>query len=316
MKIAIVGAGLCGLGLAWRLSRIPGCSVTIFDNKGIAGGASGVSTGLMHPYVGEQVRRSRKAEEGLQATLRLIDAAEIILGRQVADRSGILRLVLSLQQAAAFERHAVDYKDVHRVSENAFLIESGVTVDVPLYLEGLWQASKKLGAVLYPVKIDSLEQLHDFDRIVVAAGAGVLQFKECHDLPLKMIKGQMLKCERHSGFPYQKSVIAKGSITPCDDPRFFYFGATYEREFNSEKPCLERAIAELQPKFHTFFSEELPLSVIEVKAGIRVSNKQDYFPIVRRVADKIWVMTAMGSRGLLYHAYLAELLSEEILNES
>jgi glycine/D-amino acid oxidase-like deaminating enzyme len=314
MNIAIVGAGLCGVALAWHLSSTGTCKVCLFDGKGIAGGTSGIATGLMHPYAGEQVRRSRKAQEGLAATLRLIDAAEAVLKRAVADRSGILRLTLNPEQVLAFDRHAADYGDVERLSDNRFLIRSGVTVDVPLYLQGLWQAAKNLGAVFYPVMIDSLEQLRDYDRIIVAAGAGVHKFKECGGLPLKMIKGQILTCVRHEGFPYERSVTAKGYISPCGDSRFFHFGATYERQFESEEPCLRLALEQLQPKLKAFFPDGPPLSVVDVRAGIRVSSIHGYFPIARRVADKIWALTAMGSRGLLYHAYMAESLTQAILN--
>ena len=37
MNIAIIGAGLSGLSLAWHLIDRGKCSVTLFDPKGIAG---------------------------------------------------------------------------------------------------------------------------------------------------------------------------------------------------------------------------------------------------------------------------------------
>ena len=40
------------------------------------------------------------------------------------------------------------------------------------------------------------------------------------------------------------------------------------------------------------------------RAGIRVKNPAHYFPILERIDPKTWVVTALGSRGLLYHAYL------------
>lgn len=55
------------------------------------------------------------------------------------------------------------------------------------------------------------------------------------------------------------------------------------------------------------------LEVIDCKAALRVVPKGHYFPIAGRVKDNLWVLTGMGSRGLLYHAYLGKFLAEAIL---
>ncbi len=62
MKIAIIGAGFAGLAGAYYLSEH--FQVTLFDLKGIGGGASGISSGLLHPYPGEKGRRSWHAARG------------------------------------------------------------------------------------------------------------------------------------------------------------------------------------------------------------------------------------------------------------
>ena len=48
------------------------------------------------------------------------------------------------------------------------------------------------------------------------------------------------------------------------------------------------------------------------RAGIRVTNPAHYFPILEQIDPKTWVVTALGSRGLLYHAYLGKKLSLSI----
>ena len=45
-------------------------------------------------------------------------------------------------------------------------------------------------------------------------------------------------------------------------------------------------------------------------------NKEHYLPIVGRLKNNVWLITAMGSRGLLYHAYCAEKLSEAIVADN
>lgn len=51
MNIAIIGAGFSGLALAYFLLQ-SSAHVTLFDAVGIGGGASGIATGLLHPYPG------------------------------------------------------------------------------------------------------------------------------------------------------------------------------------------------------------------------------------------------------------------------
>lgn len=45
MRIAIIGAGFSGLAAAWYFLQQPHLEVTVFDKKGIGGGASGVAAG-------------------------------------------------------------------------------------------------------------------------------------------------------------------------------------------------------------------------------------------------------------------------------
>ena len=76
MKIAVIGAGLAGLATAYYLLEHQDCQVTLFDAKGVGGGASGASTGLVHPYAGEDMRGSWRAHAALEETKRLLDALD------------------------------------------------------------------------------------------------------------------------------------------------------------------------------------------------------------------------------------------------
>jgi glycine/D-amino acid oxidase-like deaminating enzyme len=55
---------------------------------------------------------------------------------------------------------------------------------------------------------------------------------------------------------------------------------------------------------------------LSVQAGLRVSVKGHYLPLVGPVTDKMWVFTGLGSRGLLYHALFASILVEAISSSS
>ncbi len=299
MKVAVVGAGFCGVAVCWHLMQTPGVSVDLFDEKGIGAGASGAAAGLLHPYVGEAGRKSWKADEGLAATLELIAVAEAELGRPVADRSGVVRIG-KVEQL---------FDDIIPQDDGTYLITSGLTVYPHLYLQGLWQAAAKRGAALHPAKITSLEELAAYDRIVLTVGAGIFAFEEARRLKLHRTKGQALVCALPAGAdPLERSIVGKGYLAKGESPRTFYVGSTYEKGDVTAVPCLEAALFELQPKIAGLDPRLANLEVLECRAGIRVGRSGHYIPLLEQLSDKCYAITAMGSRGLLYHAYFAKLL--------
>ena len=61
-KVAIVGAGVCGLGVAWRLAQ-QGCTVTVFERGEVGRGASWAAAGMLAANV--------ESEPGEEALLSL-----------------------------------------------------------------------------------------------------------------------------------------------------------------------------------------------------------------------------------------------------
>ncbi len=294
-KAAVIGAGFAGLALTYHLLK-EGFKVTLIDKKGVGGGASGIALGLVHPYPGEQCRRSLKADEGIAAAKQLLWVAEEKLGRPVANYEGVIRI--------AFDEEAVQnlskYPDVERLNDKHFLIKSGITVFTQSYLEGLWLACKDGGAQLLIQNIEEIPQ--DYDLVVIAAGAGCLPL--CPSLRLKRVKGQVLVCK---GVPPEKSIVGKGYIARGECKETFHFGATYERVwfFKDEEPDLKTALKELKPKFEKLSTQPFP-EILDCKAAFRVTHPHGYFPLIKQLNEKTWAVTAFGSRGLLYHALAAQ----------
>ena len=289
MTVAVIGAGFAGLAAAYHLSDL--FQVTLFDSKGIGGGASGISSGLLHPYPGEKGRRSWHADEALQATQELLQISENMLGQPVANTQGILKMGPILDPGP----------DVEELGSETFLIRSGITVFPELYLEGLWQACQKRGAKLILQTISTLADLSHFDQIVVAAGAGIRNFPECHHLKVNFVKGQILTCALNA--PLERSISAKHYKAVTSSDLIYHLGGTYERDFTNDQPSLETAVSLLQPDS----------KVLDCRAGIRVTNPAHYFPILQQINPKTWVITALGSRGLLYHTYLAKKLRDRLV---
>lgn len=313
MKVAIIGAGFCGLSLSYFLLQSGSCQVTLFDPNGIGGGTSGIATGLLHPYAGEQGRRSWRASEGIGATLALLKHIKTATGRIAASYDGIVRLVHNEEQKAAFISHVERFGDVEQIDDHSFLIKSGITVHSQSYLQGLWEMVAQAGGILVQKPVASLSDLESYDHIVLAAGSGIAGFLEAKRLHFKCTKGQVLTAEVPQSLQKGlQSTIGKGYLAQGESPGMCYLGSTYERLFSSEAPDRSFAEQEILPKAAAFYPQVDQLRIVNCSSGVRVTRPGHYHPIIARFSLSNWALTGMGSRGLLYHAYLAELLAQAI----
>jgi glycine/D-amino acid oxidase-like deaminating enzyme len=248
----------------------------------------------------------------MEATRALLAVSEKALGRPVASRDGIFRPALSLQQKKDFALRAEKDPEAvwqeHPIFGPGIWIPRGMTVYSRLYLEGLWKACQPLGAGFLQESIVSLEDLGAFDRIVLTAGFETLKFAP--HLPLEVTKGQTLLCRWPEKLPC--SVVSQGHITLTEDPSLCQIGSTYEHGFTTLAPD-KIAISELLGKAARIYPPASEYEVVEVRAGARIARPKGYRPILERLNAKTWVFTGLGSRGLLYHAWLGKDLAGELL---
>ena len=319
-KIAVVGGGFAGLGLSYHLLK-HGENVTLFDGKGIGGGASGIASGLLHSYPGQSARLSWRGKEGIDEAKRLLS----IVGDDIYKESGILKIAVTPKQENAFRKLANRYEDVewwdadrcHDFIKGShylpgIFIKSGITIHAPLYLKGLWKVCESLGGQFEKRNV-SLADLEAFDVVVLAAGAGIRGFTAGEKLDLKFNKGQILVCQKPRYFENESSLIGKGYLALSKDEDRCYLGSTYERDFATEKPCMRTATDLIFKQIGQFIPSYGSFKVEECLSQMRVVNAAGYQPIVKKLGEKLYVMTAMGSRGLLYHALLGKELAEEIV---
>ena len=309
MRIAIIGAGFSGLAVAWNLLNLKN-QVVVFDPF-LSGGASAVAAGLLHPYVGEEGRRSLFATEAMQKTEELLQIAKASLRKEVY-REGIIRIAQNEKQRKAYKNHCVVFKDVVDLGKDHFLIKSGKTVFCKRYLQGMRLAIAERGGQFIAEKITDLKQLKDFDQIVVAAGASIRNFPEFEQLKLRFIKGQVLTCKIPLDLQIEKSLVGKGYIATSYEPKICHVGATYERHDLTDTADLLNTQSLLFTKASSFYPDIWRLKPIDCSSAIRVKRQGHYLPMVKEVSSGVWVITAMGSRGLLYHAYFGEKLAQAI----
>ncbi len=300
MKLAVVGAGLAGLSVCYHALE-QGFDVTLFDPKGIGKGASSASTGLLHPFAGKTASRSWEADKGMESTKKLLLSSEEALGMPVASYTGIFRPAVTEQQKIDFRKNKdALWKEISLGGNKVegLWIPQGITVFSRRYLEGLWLACEKKGAIFVKERFSG-----DFDRVVLSVGSEIHQFEECKDLKTRTAIGQSLVCRWDQPLPF--SVSSQGYIAVTEDTQFCQVGSTYE---HTAEPSPQKAI-ELLDKVSAFYPHALDFSLKEIRSGKRIAPREGHKPIVAQVAPKTWVFTGLGSRGLLYHALLGKALA-------
>ncbi|BBI16674.1 Putative uncharacterized protein [Neochlamydia sp. S13] len=325
MRIAIIGTGLSGLATGWFLLKKFSCkqrpSITFFDHLGVGGGASGVAAGLLHPYVGATAKLNRYGLEGFEATEKLLNLASEKMGMPVASYNGFLRVALSLQQKKDFQRSAFQYDDLlwleakeakQKISGLSFhpalFIKKCMAVDCSLYLEGLWKACNEKGAVLERQEIETLDELKAFDHIVLATGAFVNRLLTSQKLPVTEVKGQVIDIVWPNSLePLPCPLSSQAYLIMNKGKNSCILGATYERGFQSAQANLKMASEEIMPKALALLPALEGATVLNCRAGVRASTP-GHMPIIQKIGVNVWVITGMGSKGLLYHALYAEKL--------
>src|SRR5262249_30757439 len=127
----------------------------------------------------------------------------------VAEKTGMLRIAVNDEAIRDYKRTAEKYSDViwleaeecqqkapGIVLQPGIWIPAALTVNSPLYLQGLWTACQRQGARLFLEKVDSLSSLHTYDLVIIATGAAPLP--ELESLPITLVKGQVLEVTRQN----------------------------------------------------------------------------------------------------------------------
>jgi glycine/D-amino acid oxidase-like deaminating enzyme len=314
MRIAVVGAGVAGLSLCYYLLE-KGYEVTLFEKTAIGRGASGIAAGLLHPYVGQKGLRSHFATQALVEARKLLKIAEAYSDLPIANYKGIYRL--------HWDKPPLEYGDIHVfpsinvgfgiTASPCYLIESGVTVFMDRYLDALFRYLKMRGLDFIVNECTSLDPINRFDHTIFTIGEGLRRFPIHHKIPIQFVKGQIISC-RVPAFMEEgeKSVIGKGHISITKEPSIIQLGSTYEHHYKDKRPDLRVAKDYIEPRIKTFFARFDELEILSCYAEVRVCLKGGYLPIIERLTDRTWLLTGMGSRGLLYSGLYGRKLSNLI----
>lgn len=331
MRVAILGAGFAGLAVTWYLLNYTKGSITVdlFDPEPIGGGASGLSSGLLHPYTGKHAKRAWESARCLKETHRLITEASRAIGKPIVLSKGILRPALDPQQIADFQLCAQNNEDTQWLSKEkcedlikgiqlpegggGLFIQEGLTLDVGVYIQGLWQACALLGTQYHQQRLISNEDLESYDRILIAMGPMIKNFPPLKDLPINAVKGQILKLKWPLNVkPPSHSLISQKYLVMSPDHKTCFVGATYEHQFDSPQADSTKAYQDIMPKILAFFPSLEGAEILDCKAGFRASS-HNHLPLLGKITDQFYFFTGLGSKGLLYHAWLGKRVARALL---
>ncbi len=342
----VLGAGLAGLSISKHLMD-SGATVCLIDTGEVASGASGTPLGLVNPATGRWGTKSWKAEDCHHAVYEDLKEIQDHTPVRLFDKTGILRPAQDEEMAERmydnYQKnewpedwcHWLDKKEVHNINPELHCVDGGMwlphglTVNVPTYLKSKADYLANQGLHIVTKADYSLEQTGDYfevilkdgetlkmNSVITTAGHQTKDSDFWNFLPLHAIKGQVAVFESPQTRKFDYSISALGYIASISDTRFVA-GSTYEHHFEDVEPDIEGLdylTGRLGGVYPSLFESA---KLVDQWAGVRAStpNKK---PVVgaHPEIENMYVFAGLGSKGLLYSAYLGNALSEYILHGS
>lgn len=351
-SVIIIGAGVIGLSVAWRLAR-RGMKVSVFDRAKAGSGASHAAAGMLAACTeiepGEEWllplnRESQRlwpgfAEElekdsGLKIDLRQEGTLHVALN---ADEQARLRHHLVLQTkmdlpiywlspAEVREREpllanpvgAIWSPEDHQVDNRK--LASALRIAVLNAGVELYEDTSVDGVIIQDNCIAGIEadgEMHHASTVVLAAGAwsrAIAGLSVDTRPPVRPIKGQMLSLAMKADSPLIRHVVWASGIylVPRLDGRLIV-GATAEEKGFDDSITAGGILSLLQNAWRALPAiEELPL--IETWAGFRPGSRDDA-PVLGPTSVKGLVLaTGHHRNGILQTPVTADIISRFILD--
>jgi glycine oxidase len=347
VDFAIFGGGLAGLSTAISLLD-RGKSVVLLDSKAIGAGASGAIAGMINPATGRRATKAWRVEDSYPAVKELLDRMQETTAGRLYENTGVLRPAqtekMHRQMREQFEKTDWPKDWVHWLSseeisqrhpgihcvKGGLWIPIGLMVRMPDYLTAMhrWINQHPKGRVYidptiertyvngqWILKSDHLDEPLHPDIVIDAKGYGTVRSRDWDWLPLHPVKGQLGIFESEEPLSFSHSISSLGYMARYDD-HTLVVGSTYEHDFADVEPTTE-AIPRLREKL----TRTLPdiadqFTTKQIWSGVRISTP-NHKPILgaHPKHPSLFVYVGLGSKGLLYSKFGADLLSDLILDE-
>jgi len=334
-SVCIVGAGLAGACAALTLSEQ--AEVAVLEAEHPAAGASSAAAGLVNPLMGRRASAVWRLPEALAAVPQILhDAGAGPLFRG----EGVLRPTTEPKQVEFFQEAVAEHPDVAiwlseaevrerfpdvQTVDGAMWIPDGGAVDVPAMVEALLETAQARGATVetgapvaawgadgpsafVDIRRDDGRERRSFDAVLLCLGQGYPGHPSLDALGLRGIRGQTVRvpCPPSASHRALPPMSGRGYVVPAPDGTLVC-GSSYNNDFDDLTPDPEQT-AYILEKTSTMLPGLDQMEPIDVTVGVRVKTESTNLPIIGPMPgrDRVWVFTALGSKGLLTAPMLAQ----------
>lgn len=335
MKVLVIGAGITGLAVGWKLARA-GASVTVIERAHVGSGASVASMGIvpgdataqsqrataLWPAFRSAVESDSKIDIGWQSCGALlvhqpgeapheVAAASQLLSTEAARHAepllapGIAGAVLSPDEAA------LDGRALCRALAVALVRAGGKVLSNEAAIRFEWDGTRITG-IATPFRV------HHADAFVLAMGAWssrIVGLMPDWVPRVKPVKGEVAVLAPPSGVTLPKHIIWGNGITLVPQRDRLLVGATVEDAgFDT---CLTQTALRWLYRQATGLMPSLAEWRLDGHwSGLRAITP-DRLPLIGPAAvEGLYVASGLGCRGILFAPVVSEVLSRLILDRS
>ncbi|MBB82129.1 MAG: hypothetical protein CMN02_14280 [Roseibacillus sp.] len=312
-QLTIVGQGLAGTCLAWRVwSR--GQNFRLL-HLGEGRSTSVISAGLLTPVTGRNLNPSWRIAEFLDEALGFYREVEGALGEKVFHEIPILRLFANSEERQIFDRK----NELLRPLTEAVLAEKDCPCEAP-YGGVIWKGGGRLDTrrfleasgvffrdlgLIKTENFDPANALNVKQATVMCTGAAGLGGGPFDFLPERRAKGEILTV-RIPGQSEDRVLSRNGWMVPLGQS-LFRVGSTYSwNDLTDTVTSYGRS--QLEKLAGSFTS--LPFETVEHVAGVRPIIRQSR-PVIgsHPENDNLLIFNGLGSKGVLYAPGVADRLA-------
>jgi len=342
-KIAILGGGIAGASLAQALKR-RGYKPTIFDPLGLAGGASGNPAGLIMPRLDlGDTAATHFFKAAYIHTIRLLNSYDSTIFNNIGATTKAKDQDERNKHIKILQSKLLPEGWIELTNEGLFFPQAGVinpiaycqalAADTPVIRSRCHKIFRHVEN--YLLDIDG-KPSEPFDGVIIANGRDAKHLIQTRTLPIYGVAGQLDWFE--NTIPIDKAITAGPYVAPAPDGGMIA-GATYEKITADQTPTsTPKASQENRDAAQALMTDlDLHEHTSTPRTSIRCQTP-DHLPVVGPIPDweaygadydelrngvqknypfatyqpGLWILTGLGSRGLVTAPYCAEIIASSI----